>query len=291
MYNFEIVSDSSHDLPVDYISENNIHSISFYVKLNTEEYIKDQIDITREEFYRQLRVDESIFPQTSQPSAYDFKETFTEIAKEGKDIICMTVASVLSGSNNSANLAATQVMEEFPDINIYVINSKSCSLGIGSMLIKAVDMRKEGKTVEECRDLLLEKADTSEIYIALDTLNYLEKGGRISKPGALAVSLLNIKPIVSLRENKLHIEGVSRGAKKSHDKIFKLLDSKVHSNPENYDITVIHGDIEDTAEKMKQRIEETYGIKLDLDVALVSPAVISHIGPRAMAICVSEKIK
>ena len=290
MYNFEIVSDSSHDLPVEYVKENGIHSISFYVKLKTEEYIKDQTDITKEEFYNQLREDESIFPQTSQPSSYDYGEAFRKIAAEGKDIICTTVASVLSGSYNSANLAANEVMAEYPAIKIYVINTKSCSLGIATMLIKAVEMRSEGKTVDECYELLLKKADSSEIYIALDTLNYLEKGGRISKPGAVAASLLNIKPIVSLKGNKLHIEGASRGSKKSHDKILKLLDAKIHANPENYDIAVIHGDIEEVANKTKGRIEEKYGIKVDLDVALVSPAVISHIGPRAMAICVTERI-
>lgn len=288
MKRFGIVSDSSHDLEEDYLEEHNIKSISFYVRLEDDVYLKDQVDITRKEFYKYLRDNKDFYPKTSLPSVDDYLKAFREELSSGKDILCFTVASTLSGSFQSANVAATMAKEEYPDREIYVIDSKSASTGVGLLIKKAVDLRNEGKDIEEIKEKLMEIANTSEVYICLDTLSYLENGGRISRTKAMAGNLLKIKPVVSYKGNKLVFEAAVRGTKKAINKGLELLEERIKNDPKLYEVFVIHGDCEDLARKVKDSIEKIYNIKLNFDVALVSPAVISHIGPGAIGIGCSK---
>lgn len=289
MEKFEIVVDSSNDLSEKIINENNIKVASFYLTLDGENYLQDQVDITREEMYRELRANKDLYPKTSLPSVDSFYQLFKSGAEEGRDAICFTISSKLSGTYQSANIAANSIMEEYKDINIYVIDSQSASLGVGILAEKAAEYRKENIDIKTVYEKIKPVTDTAEVYIALDTLSYLEKGGRIGKTSAFAGNLLKLKPIVSLIDNELGVSGAARGSKKAIEKILELLDNRIKDNPKGYRMFVVHGDNEETAKKVKSIIEEKYNIEITSEISLVSPTVISHIGPGAVAIgCMEE---
>lgn len=290
MKDFEIVADTSNDLRDEYLKENNIKTVSFYLTLDGENYLQDQVDITRQELYIKLRENKNLFPKTSLPSVDDYYKKFKPLADEGKDIICFTVSSSLSGSYQSANIAANFIMEENKDRKIYLIDSRAASLGVGILIEKAVKFRKQGLDIEEVVEKIRPITDTTEIYIALDTLTYLEKGGRIGKTSAVAGNLLKLKPVVSLVDNQLALSGTVRGSKKAIEKALELLDKKIGKDPNNYEIFIVHGDNEIEANKVKTKIEEKYSIKINSEVSLVSATIISHVGPGAIAIGAMRKL-
>ena len=289
MNNFEIISDTSHDLPRDFEKENNIKSVSFHIRLDDDVFLRDQIDITREELYAYLKSNPKTYPKTSLPSVDDYIVAFEESLEKGKDVLCFTVSSTLSGSYQSANVAGGMMEEKYPDRKIYIIDSESASLGVGILIERAVEMRKDGLDIDTCRSELIKLSKTTEVYICLDTLSYLEKGGRISRTGAFAGDLLRIKPIASFKNNKLSLEKAVRGSKKSVRETLKLLDEKISGLVDKYEIFVIHGDVRDLALEIKERIEEKYNIKIRHDATLVSASVISHIGPGAIGIGIIGK--
>lgn len=290
MNRFEIVADTSNDLPEKFIRENKIKSVSFYIRLDSDEFLKDQVDINREQLYEHLENNPKSYPKTSLPSVEDYLLVFKDCLDRGKDILCFTISSTLSGSYQSANVAAGMLEEDYPNNKIYIVDSESASLGVGLLIEKAVRYREEGISIELAKDKLSEMAKTTEIYIYLNTLTYLEKGGRIGKTGALAGNLLKIKPIVSFKNNQLQLETAVRGSKKAIKEALNYLDKIVKDEPDTYELFVVHGNARELAEEVKETIEKTYGIKIRHDLGLVSATVISHIGPGAVAIGLSKKI-
>lgn len=284
MNKFGIISDTSHDLEAEYVTENDIRNVSFYVRLDEENYLRDEVDITRRQLYDYLKANPEVFPKTSLPSIEDYIKQMRSVLESGNDVICFTVSSTLSGSFQSANVAAELMRLEFPDREIYVIDAESASLGVGLLIKEAVELRKTGKDIVEVIKELKEKVATTEIYILLDSLSYLEKGGRISKTGAFAGNLLKIKPIASFKENKLTLEKAVRGTKKALAVTLELLDNTIGENPEDYEVFVIHGDNEKLANQAVEELEAKYNIKINEDITLVSTAVISHIGPGAIGL-------
>ena len=288
---FEIVSDTSHDLKEEFTSKYNISSVPFYIRLDSDEYLKEGIDINRKELYKRLRADSNLYPKTSLPSVEDYKSVFESILEEGKDVLCFTVASKLSGSYQSAKVAADMAGENYPGRKIYVIDSRSASLGNGILVENAAIMRERGLDIEEIKDKLEEQALTSDVTILLDTLTYLEKGGRLSKTKAAAGNLLKIKPIASFKENTLILEKLVRGRKRSINYGLELLDERIKDNPEGYEVFVIHGDDQELANEIKTIIQDKYGIKIKYEPPLVSAAVISHLGPGTIGIGSIKRIK
>lgn len=289
MNKFEIIADSSHDLAEEFLVDKGIRTVAFYIRLGDDNFLQDQVDISREELYAYLRENKKVYPKTSLPSVEDYISSFREVLEEGRDLICLTVASSLSGSYQSAHVAGQMMREDYPDRRIYILDSKSASLGVGLLIERAVELREQGWDLVDVRDELEAQSQTTEIYIYLETLAYLEEGGRISRPGALAGKLLKIKPLASFKNNKLAMEGAVRGSKKALAACLDYLHEKIKDAPDDYHIFVIHGNVEDLALETKAKIEERYGLDLAHDVALVSAAVISHIGPGAIGIGCMKK--
>ncbi len=284
MNKFDIVSDSSHDLEEDYTEKHHIRSAYFYIRLDEDNYLRDIVDLPREELYKHLRENPDFYPKTSLPSVDDYRNIFRKSLEEGRDILCFTVSSTLSGSFQSANVAANMMMEEYEDRKIYVVDSQSASSGVGLLIKKAVDLREEGLGLDQVKAIVEDYANATEIYILLDSLSYLEKGGRISKTKAIAGNLLKIKPIASFKGNSLNKEGAFRGRKKELQAGIDLLDKSIGDSIEDYQVFLIHGDAMDFALEAKKKIEEKYNIEVYDHIPLVSSAVIAHIGPGAIGI-------
>lgn len=202
-----IIIDSTTDLAPELRGQ--VEIVPLTVSFGTEEYI-DGVTITHEEFYSKL-IESDVLPTTSQATPAAFAEVFEEVAAAGDSAVVITVASQLSGTCQSARIAA----EDYD--NIYVVDSGSVTLGAGILAEYALRCARSGITAAEIAGLLEKKKEDICLIAMLDTLEYLKKGGRISAAVAFAGGLLNIKPVVNVKDGVINMLGKARGSKQGNN--------------------------------------------------------------------------
>ena len=202
-----IIIDSTTDLAPELRGQ--VEVVPLTVSFGTEEYI-DGVTITHEEFYSKL-IESDVLPTTSQATPAAFAEVFEEVAAAGDSAVVITVASQLSGTCQSARIAA----EDYD--NIYVVDSGSVTLGAGILAEYALRCARSGMTAAEIAGLLEKKKEDICLIATLDTLEYLKKGGRISAAVAFAGGLLNIKPVVNVKDGVINMLGKARGSKQGNN--------------------------------------------------------------------------
>ena len=277
-----IVTDSCCDLPYSYIKENYIQMISMNIEMNEIE-IKDDLAKTKEyeAFYESIL--NGLMPKTSQINTFEFKEIFEKYIKEGKSILYIGFSSALSGCVNSAYLAEKEVKGEYPDAQIVIVDSKCASMGQGLLIYYAVEAFKQGKSLEEVVSWIEQNKLKLNHWFTVTDLNYLFRGGRVSKTAATLGTLLQIKPILHVDDEGrlIPVEKV-KGRKKS----LKALVEKVKENivePENQIIFISHGGVLEEAHQIKKAILEECHVK-DVWINYIGAAVGSHAGPGTIAI-------
>ena len=202
-----IIIDSTTDLAPELRGQ--VEIVPLTVSFGTEEYI-DGVTITHEEFYSKL-IESDVLPTTSQATPAAFAEVFEEVAAAGDSAVVITVASQLSGTCQSARIAA----EDYD--NIYVVDSGSVTLGAGILAEYPLRCARSGMTAAEIAGLLERKKEDICLIAMLDTLEYLKKGGRISAAVAFAGGLLNIKPVVNVKDGVINMLGKARGSKQGNN--------------------------------------------------------------------------
>ena len=202
-----IIIDSTTDLAPELRGQ--VEIVPLTVSFGTEEYI-DGVTITHEEFYSKL-IESDVLPTTSQATPAAFAEVFEEVAAAGDSAVVITVASQLSGTCQSARIAA----EDYD--NIYVVDSGSVTLGAGILAEYALRCARSGMTAAEIAGLLEKKKEDICLIAMLDTLEYLKKGGRISAAVAFAGGLLNIKPVVNVKDGVINMLGKARGSRQGNN--------------------------------------------------------------------------
>ncbi len=205
--NVRIIIDSTTDLAPEL--QGQVQVVPLTVSFGTEEYI-DGITITHEEFYNKL-IESDALPTTSQATPAAFEKVFKEVAAAGDSAVVITVASQFSGTCQSARIAA----EDYD--NIYVVDSGSVTLGAGILTEYALRCACSGMTAAEIAGLLEKKKADICLIALLDTLEYLKKGGRISSAVAFAGGLLNIKPVINVKDGVIHILGKARGSRQGNN--------------------------------------------------------------------------
>ncbi|MBQ1274100.1 MAG: DegV family protein [Cellulosilyticum sp.] len=277
-----IVTDSCCDLPYSYIKENYIQMISMNIEMNEIEK-KDDLAKTKEyeAFYESIL--NGLMPKTSQINTFEFKEIFEKYIKEGKSILYIGFSSALSGCVNSAYLAEKEVKGEYPDAQIVIVDSKCASMGQGLLIYYAVEAFKQGKSLEEVVSWIEQNKLKLNHWFTVTDLNYLFRGGRVSKTAATLGTLLQIKPILHVDDEGrlIPVEKV-KGRKKS----LKALVEKVKENivePENQIIFISHGGVLEEAHQIKKAILEECHVK-DVWINYIGAAVGSHAGPGTIAI-------
>lgn len=277
---YVITTDSTVDLSKEFLNEKEITVLSLSYILDGVTY-KDMGGLTGKEFFDKLR--NGSLPTTSQINPEEAKETFEQIVKEGKDILHIAFSSGLSGTYNSCRIAAEDLMEEYPESKVIVIDSLCASMGEGLLLYKAIELKEEGKSLEELADWV----EANKLHIChnvtVDDLFYLHRGGRISKATAVLGSMVKIKPIIHMdNEGKLVVIGKERGRKKSITNLVDRMEKQM-GEYDNSTCMITHGDCEEDALYLKTLLEERFGVKKVI-IHGIGSVIGSHTGPGVLAV-------
>lgn len=282
MANFRILTDTTADLPADFLKENNVGVFSLVYSICGETYDKNK-DLPPKEFYSLMR--DGNIPTTSQINPTLAEEELLEVVKEDKNILYISFSSGLSGTFNSVRLAAEEIMSEHPDVNIKVVDSKCASLGEGLLVYKAVMLRNEGKSLDEVYNWVNDNLLHLVHLFTVDDLNHLFRGGRVSRSTALIGTVLNIKPVLHV-DNEGHLVplGRERGRKKALLSLVDLMEEKQGSFKGKNDIVFIsHGDCLEDAEFVKNEIMNRFGIQSFI-IDYIGPTIGAHSGPGTVAL-------
>lgn len=283
MKDFVITADSNSDLPIDYIKEKNIGIIPHYYALEGITY-GDEINLTPKEFYDKMR--EGHMPTTMASNPDVIRKTFQSYVNQGLDILHISFSSALSGGCNNVMAQAREICEENPGAKIIVIDTLNASLGEGMFVMKAVQLKEKGKTIDETASWLEEHKMEFCVRFTVDDLFHLQRGGRISKTTAIIGSIMNIKPILNINEEgKLVPYSTSRGRKKSLSTIVNDMAESMGKYKDDPDIICIaHGDAPEDADYLARLVKERFPHK-NIIINTVSPSIGSHSGPGAIGLC------
>jgi DegV family protein with EDD domain len=271
-----IVIDSTSDVTKEIIEKYNLVMVPLTVNFEDRSYL-DKVELSSEEFFEKLEKSEKL-PTTSQVAPGKFVETFSEILLEGDDVLGIFLATEFSGTYESARIAKDMIGSD----RIHLIDSRSVCLGTFALIMEAIELVKQNKNIMEVVEELERVKDKIVAIAALDTLKYLEKGGRLSKGQAVVGSLLNIKPVISIKDGKLNVIEKIRGKNKT----IKWFDNWIEENKFNLsDKTVLlfHARNIDQLKALRKEIEEKYNIKNIIEQE-IGPVIGTHAGPGVLGV-------
>lgn len=293
---FHIISDGSCDLPTELTVEKNITVVPFYVSFDEGHYLKEKEEIGIREFYQQMVDRKGVYPKSSMPSTQDYADVFLPCAEKGEPVICICITTKFSGSMQSAVNARELVREEYPDAEITVIDATVNTVLQGQYVLEAVAMRDAGFTYRDTVARLEQIKSTGRIFFTVGNMEYLKHGGRIGKVGALAGSVLDIRPVITLKKGEIYPSGIGRGRKRSTDKAKALLLDYLKDSGMDIDcfsLAVGYGyDVEEGKEYRDSVIEmlRSHGYEIaEIPVYQIGATIAVHTGPYPLGIGVIEK--
>ena len=249
--NIKIICDSLSDVNKEYLQQYDIDVVPLTLILNGKEY-RDGIDIEPEEFYKILR-EENAHPKTSQATYAQFKEVFDKYTKEGKTILYISGSAAATGTCQSAIMAKNDI-----EGDIYIYDTNNLTFGSGFFVVKAAEMIKEGKTIDEVFKALDEIKEKYVLMFTVDTLEYLKKGGRISSTKAAVGSLLNIKPILEVKDGLVSQVGQARGKKNVTNKMIECIKEELGDDIEQDEVYIGYSDDLKEREKLTEIAKEVF---------------------------------
>jgi DegV family protein with EDD domain len=268
-----VVTDSACDLPDDLIERNGIGVVPLTIRFGNEELI-DRKELSTDEFWRRL-ADSDVLPETSAPSAGAFEGAFRRLIEDGATgIICINLSSKLSATMQSAQVAAKAVQADCP---VVVIDSLMVSMGLGSLCLTAAQRAADGDSLESIVANVTDRRNRSKLYGALDTLEFLKKGGRVGNARALLGTMLAIKPVLEVRDGVVEEAGKVR----TRSKALRLLVDRVKQGPfEN--LSVLHGNAPDVDELLD--LLAPLAARDQIVVGQIGPVIGTHAGPRVIGV-------
>lgn len=283
MKDFVITADSNCDLLDEYIRENGIGIIPHYYDLEGVTY-GDEVNLTPKEFYDKMRT--GLMPTTMASNPEVIRNTFQSYLDQGLDILHISFSSALSGGCSNVVTGAMELCEDNPGAKIIVVDTLNASLGEGMCVMKAVELKNEGKTIDEVVAWLEDHKQEFCVRFTVDDLNHLQRGGRISKTTAFIGTMISIKPVLYVNEQgQLVPLTTARGRKKSLSLICNnMLESMGKYKEEEDLICIAHGDAIEDANYLANMIREALPHK-KIVINYVSPSIGSHSGPGAIGLC------
>jgi DegV family protein with EDD domain len=273
MSNIKIVTDSTCDLNDELIKELGIIVVPLSISINGENYL-DRVEISPTEFMEKMKASPEL-PKSSQPPAGEFLKVYDELAADGYEIISIHMTGGMSGTVRSAESAA-----QMTSAKVNVVDSRFISKALAFQVLEAARMAAEGKTAEEIVSRLDEIRNQTRLFVVVDTLENLVKGGRIGKGRAMIGSLLNIKPIASLEGGEYTPVSKAR----SHSQVVKYLRNQFASDADGRTLRgvgLVHAEGRGLAEKIKEAVYEVSGYD-DFSIEDTTPIVSTHTGPGAI---------
>lgn len=281
-----ILSDSGCDLPNEIIKEYDIEILPIILIKDDKEYL-DKITVEPEKVYNDMRNGEVYKTAQIPPNIFD--EKFRKYAEKGESVIYICFSSGLSGTYQTSLIAKQLILEEFPDFELEIVDSKAATSGFGLMVYEAAKMSKQGKNKEEILNMLEFYIDHMEHIFTVDNIEYLFRGGRVTKTQAFVGGLLNIKPVLNVEEGKLVPLEKIRGKNKVIKRMLNIVEERsVEGGLKNQTIGISHGDDVESALKIKSMIMENYGTK-DFIITTIGGAIGAHSGPGTLAITFLNK--
>lgn len=276
-----IIVDSAADLAEGL--EQKLTVLHMTLRFGDTEYI-DGVDITNREFYEKL-IESDELPATSQIMPMAFAEAYREAVAAGEDVVVITISSKLSGTYQSACIAKEEVGG-----NIYVVDSLTAAIGEGILAEYAVRLKEDGKSAKEISEALTEKRSDVRLIAMLNTLEYLKKGGRISKTVAFAGEILSIKPVVCVEGGEVKLLGKARGSKQGNNLLVKEIEN---AGGVDFSMPLLLGytGLEDSL--LKKYVEDSSalweGQTDNLQSSVIGSIIGTHVGPGAVAVAFFKK--
>ena len=281
-----IYADSASDLPKSFYEENDVTLLSLHVLIDGNEY-EDIIEIDSREVYQTIR--DGGQPKTSQISPEVLLKQWTELSDSGEEGIYITFSSELSGTHNTAVMMRDQVKEDNENFNLIIIDSKSASLGCGLLVKEAVRLRNAGESIDEIEEKIRIMSHHMEHLFTVEDLDYMARGGRVSKASAFIGGLLNIKPLLHVEDGKLVPIEKHRGRKKVLRRFIELMEERGDTLSQQT-IAISHGDDEAIALELKALVEEKFNPK-SIEIHMIGSVIGAHTGPGTVSIFFLNKLK
>ena len=272
-----VITDSTANLTEDLVSAYNITVVPLVVIWENETLL-DNIDITPNEFYERLSSAKKM-PSTSQTTIQTFQETFEKLIAEGYEILTIVLSSALSGTLDSA----IQAKKMFPDARIELIDSKFTSLPLAYMALAAARAAKRGASIEECIQIVESVRDHTQVFFAVETLEFLHRGGRIGGASRFLGTALNLKPILRLVDGKIEALERVRTSKKAHDRLIELLREGVNGSEQINMMGVVSASAAESAAVLLDEITKNF-VPAEIMLSNLSPVLGTHTGPGTVGV-------
>ena len=278
--NVKIIVDSTADLTAE--AQKRVTVVPLTIRFGEEEYI-DGITIDSHKFYEML-IESDVLPTTSQANPAVFEEVFAEAVKDGSHVVCVTCASKLSGTYQSAVIAAA----DYPG-RVFVVDSLSATIGERILLMRGLELAQQGLDAEQIAGILDEEKSRIRVMAMIDTLEYLKKGGRISAATALAGTVLSIKPAIEVRDGEVAMAGKARGTRQGNVLLRELIGKYGGVNYNKPYALVYSGLNDDLLRKFIAEYPDLWQGRTELPIHSLGCAIGTHVGPGAYGIAFFEE--
>jgi DegV family protein with EDD domain len=272
-----VVTDSTAYIPEEALGDFDIPMIPLWLIWGDERF-RDGVDIDPPTFYRRLP-ESKVFPTTSQPSAGEFVEFFQRVGEGACAIVSVLLSSKLSGTVASAQTAKIQL----PDLDIRIVDSLSTSMGLGFAVLAAARAAAAGRSIDEVVASSERVADGMNVMFAVDTLEYLHRGGRIGGAKRLLGTALNIKPLLDLEDGRIEALAQVRTKRKAIARMLDVAEERL-GGKHMAEAAVLDVDAPDEGRAIAEMVKERFGLPTVYQTR-VSPAIGAHVGPGTVGIC------
>lgn len=279
----KIVTDSTSYISDEYIKKYDINIVSLNVIINGVS--SREIDIENEVFYEEIKNSKEI-PKSSQPIPEEMLNTFREIVEDGDSIVGIFLSSKMSGTYSNANMIKDMILEDYPDAEIHILDSKTNCMQMGFAVIEAARTASEGKSINEVINAANHVINNSRFLFTPETLEYLKKGGRIGGAAALFGNVLQIKPILTVVNGETSVFKKVRTRKKAIEEIVKTVLEEIEAKGLG-DIVVHHINCQEDGLKLAKALENKLGKKVDIQS--IGPVIGVHVGPGSIGIAYYTK--
>lgn len=275
-----IVTDSTANITPALLDGNPIRVLPLQLIWGHRIY-RDGIDISPKEFYTDLER-ATIMPTTSQTTPAEFMQAYSELIEQGYDILSIHISSKLSGTMDSA----TQAKNNFPKAKIELVDSLSTSMSMGFQAMAAARLAANGGSLQECKAVAEKAKEKTGVYFAVDTLEYLKRGGRIGGAAAFLGTALKLKPILELQDGKIEAVERVRTLSKTLDRLLELVEAKLASESGPVRLCAIHGNSYAEAEQLLEKAVQRFTPKMVSEALIsdISPVIGTHTGPGALGL-------